>query len=539
MEEQIEDNKEVKQIKKRSVKENYFLNLAYEMFLIIVPLITTPYVSRVLTAEGVGKYSFVYSLITYFTLFGALGFGRYAQREIAKHQNDLKEQSKAFWEINVCRLLPVCLSLLVNIILCSFSIYGTHNELMWIFNINIIALAFDIAYLFQGNEDFGKLVLRSFIIKCITVACIFIFVKSTSDLWIYTLIQSLSVLISNLSMWIVSHKYLVKVDWKELKPFKHLKGTCILFLPTIATSIYTVLDKTLIGFLITETYTIEETQIIDGVEQVVQVVKKYSDLENGYYEQAEKLVKMVLTVITAIGTVMTPRNTNEIACGNNEQVKKNINISCQLVLLLGVPMMFGISAIAGNLVPWFLGEGYDKAILLMQVLSPLIVIIGFSNVYGNQYLVPSGQDGKFTLALVAGSVTNLILNIIFIQLWWSVGAAIATIVAECVVTGVMAFMCRKEVKFFKIILNGWRYFIAGILMFAVCYFIGFKMSSSIVNTLLIALIGVIVYFSLLLILRDNLIFIATTQFKERINKIKQKNLNDFKFLKGWFLCTII
>ena len=253
---------------------------------------------------------------------------------------------------------------------------------------------FDIAFFFQGNEDFGKIVIRNVIIKILSIVAIFLFVKDTNDVWVYALINSLMLIVSNLSLWSYLPKLLTKVKIRNLRPLSHLKGTLKLFIPTIATSIYTVLDKTLIGVLVNGTYTV--------IENGVEVVKKYADLENGYYEQSEKLVKMAMFIITCIGTVMIPRNSNEIARGNYDKVKDNIYTSARLVWLIGVPLALGLIATASNFVPWFYGDGYEKCITLIALLSPLIIIIGFSNVFGLQYLVPMGKDTLFGISLIIG-----------------------------------------------------------------------------------------------------------------------------------------
>lgn len=508
-----ENGSSEKNEKPKSIKKNYIFNLAYQIFLLVVPLITTPYVSRVLTTEGVGKYSFAFSLITYFTIFGALGFGIYAQREIAKHQNDIHKQTRSFWEINICRLIPVFIALFVNILFCFIGLYGEYKNLMLIFNINILSLAFDISFLYQGKEEFSRLVLRNFIIKLLSVISIFVFVKKVDDLWIYALINAISVIAGTIVMWFKVSRYLDKVSIKELRPFKHFKGTILLFLPTVAISIYTILDKTLIGLLITDTY----TEIVDGEE----VLKKYSDLENGYYEQSEKIVKLVMTVITTIGTVMIPRNSHEYSVGNFENVRKNVFTSSMIVLLIGIPLTLGLVVVADNFVPWFFGEGYEKCSLLIKILSPLVIIIGFSNVFGLQYLVPAKKDTKFTIALLLGALTNFVLNIFFIKLWWSVGAAIATISAEMVVTLLMGFFVRKEINFLKLFISAWRYYIAGGLMFVACYFIAKNFDSSVWATLLIACVGASIYFALLLILRDKLLLGSIKTVLNKILKRKQ------------------
>ena len=495
---------------RKNVKKNYIYNVIYQLFLIIVPLVVTPYISRVLLPEGVGKYSFSFSIITYFTIFGALGFGFYAQREIAKHQNDLEAQSRVFWEINICRLLPVFVSLITNVIICISGLYKEYTNLMWIFNLNIFALIFDIAFYFQGNENFLKLVLRNVIIKSLSIVLIFVFVKKQEDLWIYTLINALLVVVSNLSLFVGIHKYLVKVSLKSLRPFRHLPGTLKLFIPTIATSIYTVLDRTLVGLLIADTYTV--------IENGKEIIIKASDIENGYYEQSEKIIKMSLTIITALGSVMIPRNSNEIALGNIEKVKENIYKTTKLVWLIGIPMTLGFICVAANMVPWFFGDGYEKCIILMQIFSPLILIIGFSNVFGLQYMVPKGEDRNFSIALIAGAFINLILNCIFIPFYWSIGAAIASIIAELCVTFIMAMMVKKDISMIKVLFSSWKYLIAGAIMFVPCWLLNMYLTSSIINTFIIVVAGVLSYIIVLLLLRDE-ILIGT--IKKLINKVKK------------------
>lgn len=496
----------------KSIKKNYIFNVIYQVVLIIVPLVVTPYISRVLSPEGIGQYSFSFSLITYFTIFAALGFGTYAQREIAKHQGDKHTQSISFYEILICRLISVSLSLVLNVIFYFLNIYHEYSTLMLIMSINIFAIAFDISFYFQGNEEFGKVVFLNIVVRVLGTAAIFIFVNNSNDVWKYALINGIMILTGYLSLWIHVPKFIEKISLRELHPLKHLKGTLLLFLPTIAISLYTVLDRTLIGLLIKDTYTY--------VENDIEIIKKYSDIENGYYEQSEKMVKLAMTIITCIGTVMIPRNSKEFAAGNLEQVKNNIYFSIRLVWFLGAPMTLGLIAVAGNFVPWFYGSGYDKCITLIMIFSPLILIIGFSNIFGLQFLIPSGQDKKYTIALIIGALVNLVLNFVLIKLWWSIGAAIASIIAEFCVTSVMYLFVRKDIKLMKIIQIGWRYVIAGIMMFLAVYFTAFYFSSSILNTILLVLIGLSLYVVILLILRDPMIIKVFSTLGKKIKTKK-------------------
>ncbi|MDY4155735.1 MAG: oligosaccharide flippase family protein, partial [Bacilli bacterium] len=220
------------------------------------------------------------------------------------------------------------------------------------------------------------------------------------------------------------------------------------------------------------------------------------------YEQSEKIVKMAMTFITSIGTVMIPRNTNEIAKGNIGKVKANVITSSRLVWLIGIPMMLGLIVVSRNFVPWFFGEGYDKCSTLMMIFSPLVLFIGFSNVFGLQYMIPMGYDKKFTASLITGSLINIILNCIFIPIWWSIGAAIASIIAELFVTLMMIFILRKEIDFKAIIKSSIKYLIAGTIMFSVALTISYLVPSSIWFTLLLISVGMAVYVLSLILLKE-------------------------------------
>lgn len=476
------------------IRKNYIYNLVYQIFLLITPLIVTPYVSRVLGSAGVGQHSFTYSLVTYFVLLGSLGFNVYAQREIARYQGDKEKQSLIFWEIFLARLISVGVSLAIYLGIAFSGVYGdTYSKLMFILTINVVATAFDITYLFQGNEQFGIIALRNIIIKCIGIAAILIFVKNESHVWLYTLCQSVILIVSNLSLWTRLPKVLTHVSTKELNIKRHFVPTLRLFIPTIAVSVYTMLDKTLIGVLIPGTTT------INGIEYNI------SDIENGYYEQSEKLVKMAMTIVTSLGTVMIPRNSQAIAAGNTEEFNKNINGALKFVFFIGVPIMFGLAAVAKNLSPWFFGSGYEKVPNLIMMFSPLILIIGLSNVLGLQYLIPMKKDRKYTIAITSGAALNLLLNLLLIRNLMSYGACIATLCAEIVVTTIMFIFAKNDISFFKTILNSWKYIVSGGVMFGIVYLTQHYLSASAPFTLLLVLEGIVIYFSLLLCLKDDII----------------------------------
>ena len=474
----------------KSVKKNYLYNMIYKMFLIIVPILVTPYISRVLGASGSGQYSYTYSITTYFTLFASLGFDNYAQRLIASHQNDKKNQSIDFWEIFIVRLIPVFSTLIVYYLLIIFNVFGMkYTKLMWILSINIISVMFNIVYFFQGNEEFGIIIFRNIFIKFLSIVAIFTLVKGEKAIIIYTFIEALSILFSNLSLWGYLPKYLTKIRFVDLHPLRHIGPTFVLFLPTIATSVYTALDKTMIGII------------------------THSDLENGNYEYAEKLVKMSMTIITSLSTVMIARNSRNFALKKYDLIKKNIYMSCKFVLFLGIPICFGLIAVADNMIPWYLGNDYEKAASLVKVLSPLVIIIGFSNVFGFQFLIPCHMDYRYTLSVLFGAFTNFIINIFLIKIAGAHGAAISTIISEFVVTFSMYIFVKKYIDIKEMLVPAFKYLFSGATMFFVLKHISLFLIPSVMNTVGIVLCGMIIYTTVLYILRDEFIKQVESYFK--------------------------
>ena len=477
----------------KSVTKNYLYNLIYQILLIIIPIITTPYVSRVLGADGVGKFSFSNSITSYFVIFASLGFAYYAQREIAKYQDNKKKQTEIFWEIIIVRSVSVLTALIFYFAVIFLGVFKEEYPLlMTILSVSILAVAFDISFLFAGNEVFSKTVLTNTLLRILNVIAVFVFVKDRNDLWKYVLITASTVLVANASLAIYTKDFLCKIEIKNLHPVRHVKPAVILFLPTIAISVYTYLDKTMIG-------------VITG-----------SDFENGFYEQAEKIVKIVMTVVTSLGTVMIPRNSNAFERKDMQAIRQNIYRSVRFVLLLGIPMMIGLISVSDNMVPWFLGDGYYKSANIMKILSVLILAIGLSNVFGLQYLIPAGEDKKFTISVTCGAVTNFLLNLVLIRLFNSYGAALATIIAETVVAIVMFCFIRKNISLVEIYKSSVKYLISGIIMFVPCFLVGRILEPSIINTFIIVLVGVVVYVICLILMKDEFFLETTNRLISRL-----------------------
>lgn len=473
----------------KSISKNYIYNVSYQLLTLITPFITTPYLSRVLGPHGIGIYSYTTSIVSYFILLSSLGIANYAQREIAYNQDNPQIQSRTFFEINLLRIILVSISL--GVYYLTIIHFPDDHLVYWIQALNIIAVLFDISWFFQGLEEFGKIVFRNFVIKVLSVVLIFVLIHNPDDLNKYIFLLGFMNILSGISIWFYLPRYLVKVPWKEIKIFRNFSIIIQLFLPQVAIQIYTVLDKTMIG-------------AITG-----------SPLENGYYEQAEKVVKLSLTIVTSLGTVMMPRIACSYAHGKIDAIKEDMMRSYRFVWFLTIPMFFGFIAVSSNFVPWFFGPGYEKVVPLMQILSGLVIAIGLSNVTGIQYLLPTNQQNKLTLSVVIGAITNFVLNLLLIPHLQSIGAAIASIIAECVVTGVQFYIVRNVFSIVNIIASMKKYFISGCIMFAAIFTLAFILPPSIIHTFIIIAIGLGCYLGLLSLLKDSMLYMA-------INKIKNK-----------------
>lgn len=487
-----------------SIKRNYVYNLSYQIFSLLTPLITAPYISRVLGSVGVGQYALSYTIATYFILVGSLGFGYYAQREVASLQKDKNAQTMLFWEITIARTITIGISLFFYFLLYFIGAFGDYSSLMLIWSLYVFSTIFDISFYFQGNDDFGILAVRNILIRTVGIVAIFVFVKDKEDLERYILYQAIISFLANLSLWPHLGKKIFQVDLKCINIKQHIKPTFKLFIPTLAVSVYTMLDRLFIGILIPGT---TEITYNDGTL----VVAKISDVENGYYEQSEKIVKLAMTLFTSLTTVMVSRNSFELASGNLDGFRNNINQTIRYLLFIGVPIMFGLSATAVNFCPWFFGPGYDKVPYLIMVFSPIVIIIGLSNVLGRQYLIPLKRDNAFTIAICIGALTNLILNLLFVPRMYSYGAAISSVIAELMVTTIMFYMARKDISVNNVFSVSWKYLIAGIIMFSCVHPLARSIDASIISSIGLIIVGGTIYVIILMILKEHFVQLYITQ----------------------------
>lgn len=481
--------------KKKSVAKNYIFNLIYQLLTILTPLITTPYVARVLGVENNGIYGYTWSIVTYFVLFGSLGTAMYGQREIAYVQNNKKKQTDVFWEIIFIKLISYVFVIFLFYIL--FCINGNYAIFYRILIIELLANLVDISWFFQGNEDFGKTVIRNMIVKITGLVLIFIFVKNQNDLWKYFLIYVLSDLLGNLSLWVYVPKYLEKRKRKTLSLKKHIKPIILLFLPQVSVQIYAVLDKTMLGLL------------TNNMSEVA------------YYDQAQKIIRALLLIVSAMGTVMCSRVANSYAENKMDDVKKYLKQSIDMVWLIATPFVFGIFAVASEVVPIYFGKGYDAVAPLMCATSFVLIAIGLNNVTGVQYLIQAGKQNKFTLSVTIGAVINIIFNIIFIKIFGTIGAVYASILAEVVILGVQLLYTKDVITLKNIISSSIKYIISSIIMFIIVIIIGKVLTPGLLSLCVKVIVGSIVYIVSLLISKDQFTIDIINQVLHTL-KLKRK-----------------
>lgn len=460
------------------IVKNYLYNVFYQVFVLIVPLITIPYVSRVLGATGVGINAFTNSNVQYFVLVGSIGVALYGNRQIAYVRDNREKTSQIFWEIFFMRGITIAGVLLSFFI---FLLLTTRYHTAYLMQaILIIAAAFDISWFFMGLENFKVTVLRNVIIRLLSLVCIFMFVKTQHDLNLYIAILSLSTLIGNLTLFPYLRQFIDLPKWHELNLWRHVRPSMVLFIPQIASQVYLVLNKTMLGTFI-------------SVES------------SGYYDNSDKIIKMVLAIVTATGTVMLPRVANTFARGNLKQVRRYLYASFDFVSAVSIPMMFGIAAIAPRFAVMFFGPEFTAVGPLMMIESIVILMIAWSNVLGVQYLLPTGHNQAYTLSVITGAIVNVVLNIPLIMWLGTNGAMIATVLSELGVTIYQLVVVRKELTIQTLFSGIWKYLIAGVAMFAVVLYLNLTWSMSYLTLAAEIIIGMVIYVGILLGLRPKIL----------------------------------
>lgn len=421
--------------KKQSLKLNFIMNIILTMSSIIFPLITFPYVSRILLPEGTGKISFATSVITYFTMFAQLGIPTYGVRACAKVRDDYEELSKTVHEL-----------FLINIVMCTITYFvffltlfnvtrlEEEKELFLVMSVMILLNSVGMEWLYKGLEQYTYITIRSVIFKVIALVAMFLLVHQKEDYIFYGGISVFSACASNICNLINAHKYVSIRLLKGYKFKRHFKAILVFFAMSCATTVYTHMDTLMLGFM-------------------------KSDIDVGYYNAAVKVKTLLVSIVTSLGVVLLPRASYYYEKGLKNEFYRITKKAMNFVVLLSIPMTFYFILFARESIYFLSGSAYEGSIIPMQIIMPTLFFIGMTNITGIQILIPMGKEKYVLYSEIAGAIVDLILNILLIPKFASAGAAIGTIAAEI---SVWIVQCIAMKEIIGSIYKGIRYKLVGV-----------------------------------------------------------------------------
>lgn len=456
-----------------SVKSNFVFQASYEILLMVLPLITSPYVSRILGAENIGIYSYTYTITFYFTLFAMLGVKNYGNREISRCRDDKKQLNKTFSSILYLHIIVSVIVIVAFTLYCVFC-QSQYRVYYIIQSLYLFGALFDISWLFFGLELFKTTVTRNVVIRIVSVFLIFLLVKQSSDLWIYILILAASNFASQIYLWFKLKPLVTIIRIEKKEVLAHLPQMLLLFIPTIAVSLYNYMDKIMLGSMA-------------------------GTIQLGFYENSFKITSICSSVIGSVGIVMLPRMSNVMAKGETKKGSRYIELSMSAVMFMACAMAFGISAISNDFAPVFWGKEFIACGSLLSLLAAYLPVQAFASVIRTQYLIPNRLDKQYTISLCVGAAFNIVFNYLLIPQLNALGAVIGTIIAETSVCIVQVYCVRKVLSIKRFIYMSLPYFIIGFFMFFAVRAIRLLLSQSVLSLLIQIGVGAFVYVALVTI----------------------------------------
>lgn len=475
----------------QSVKVNYILNLINTGTQMLFPLITFPYVCRVIEADGIGQINFFQSIISYISLFTCLGIPMYAIREIARDRSDVVQMNRTAMEILLLHSMLTLVGYAIVAILClTVPQIQVNIPLFLILSLTIFFTAIGCEWFYQGIEDFKYITIRGLIIKTVSVVLLFIFVKSKTDLLYYGCYTVFGVLGGNIFNFFRLRKYIHRenIIFSELHIKRHIKPVLKVFSFSVVTSIYLQLNTVLLGFL-------------------------KNALAVGYFAAATKVMQMLLTMSACLGSVMMPRASHLIAENKEDEFNRLIQKSYDFTLLIALPMTIGLIFCAPSLITALCGVKFEHSILPSQIIAPIILMVAISNIFGIQVLFPKGKINIVTLCCGIGAVADLILNLCLIPFFSYIGTSIAYLGAEVATTVSMYFIGRKYIPIIYFKKSHLTYVLGCIVMAFALYGLSLLQLPMLTILLLQACSGVLAYFIILCICKDEMLVQILSKIK--------------------------
>lgn len=476
----------------RSVKVNYILNLTNIVLGIVFPLITFPYVTRILSPGGIGQVQFYSSIIEYVTIFTSLGIPLYAVREIAKVRDDVVQRNRITAEILTLHLLLSFIGyIIIGILSLTVPKISNNVPLFLILSLSILLNTVGTSWFFQAVEDFTYITIRSLFVRIISLVLLFVMVKESGDLIRYGIVLTCGSAGNNIFNLFRLKKYISISDFKkDIHPFSHIVPSSKIFLLNVTIGIYTQMSAVLLGFL-------------------------QSNEAVGYYAMPQKIVTVILTMVTALSGVLLPRLSNYIGQKNSEQFKELGNKAISFVLAFTLPVAVGLALLAKPTTIVLFTEGYLQSFPVLIIWAPIIAIIGLSQVYGKSILYSTGHEMLMTLCTLIGMLVYICVGIPGIMKFSIYGAAVASFCAEAMVTLSMMILGRKFHPCTILRKENLTYVLATLVM-AVPVYLCTLINSNIMQLVLGIPIGILTYFAVLIIKKDSFYF----EIIHLINSIK-------------------
>lgn len=452
----------------RKLLANYLYTFGYQVFLMILPVFTLPYISRVLLPKGVGVNSWTYSISYYFVLLGVLGLTTYGQREVALWKHSRRRFRSTFWEIEIASIITTLISLIAYAV--TIVILDRYQKYLLIYGISIFASLFDISWLFSGLEKFAILSFRNFIIKSLSVVTMFLFVKSHKDLGIYILIQVLTILISNISLWPPALRIVGHVQVRSLYfVFQRIKHSFSYFIPQISVSLYVTLNKVLLGFLA-------------------------GTIQTGYFDSSDKIARLLFSAFMAISTVMMPRISSMFSQKQYAEIRSMLSNVLFFSTLLILPISFLLAANSELIVSVILGPKYMQMVNVLRISSLILIPMSVANILGNQVLIPFNKIRTYTVSVMGGAIVNLVIDAPLILFNGANGAAMASFISEFTVMAFQIYFCKDVIPLHTMIQeSGSQLVIGAVVMIPSIIVVMVMLHSNYALCVIVSIIIVVIY----------------------------------------------
>ncbi|MCX4290117.1 MAG: oligosaccharide flippase family protein [Duncaniella sp.] len=388
-----------------SVKKNFFYSSILTSANYFFPLITFPYVSRILGVTNIGICNFIDSIINYFILFSMMGISTLGIREVATNKGNPEKLRIAFSSLITLNGITTLLGIIL-ILIATFTIprLHQHSELMFFGSFKLLFNLFLIEWFYKGLEDFRYVTIRTIIVKCIYVVSIFIFVRESTDYPTYYLLTVLMVVVNSVIN-LFHSRHFVTFSFRDISLKQYIKPYFTLGLYLLLTSMYVSFNVVYLGFAC-------------------------GDKAVGNYTTATKLYTIIIAFFTAFTGVMLPRMSALIGEGKIDEFKLKVSKSINILTDLSIPAIIFMVILAPQIVTIISGSGYEGAITPMRIIMPLMFIIGYEQILIVQSLMPLKQDKVIFTNSIIGATIGIVLNILLVAKLQATGSAIVWVTCE-------------------------------------------------------------------------------------------------------------